>query len=170
MTKIYSRCITVVLVLAAAGAWGCRSGDNRTNPLPTAEATVRMFCELDSAGKRLSSETWPAVRPYIAWQEEPGWDRVTIITGFRVGTAQRTSDTSSSVKVEYAVLGTADRDFHRAVASKSVVFQVVKTALGWKITSPDFLPPHVLAQSLLKHLERTGDTAAAAGLRQRLEQ
>ena len=46
---------------------------------------VRAFCKLDFEGARLSSRTWNKISPYVAWEEEPGWDVALAIKHYDIG-------------------------------------------------------------------------------------
>jgi hypothetical protein len=148
----------VVLSFAALMIVGCTSGQDGKvprNTLATPEETVTAYCNLDAGGTRLTSETWSKVLPFIAWTEEAGWDRTIVIEGFRISNAQKQSETASTISVEYQVLGVVSGDYAQTRKTETVPFTVKKTRDGWKITSPDFMPPHVLLKPMVKHLEGT---------------
>ena len=155
--------VAAVAVLAAAGC--SRDAGAPRNPLATPEETVKAYCELDADGARLTSQTWSKVLPYIAWSEEAGFDRAVVISGFSVGKAQKKNDSESAVSVEYQVLGTVSGDYTAGRKAENVRFRVSKTSRGWKITEPDFMPPHVLAKAMAKHLEGTKKVEAAEKVR-----
>lgn len=125
------------------------------NHLATAGETVKAFCDLDGEGARLTSATWSQVLPYIAWTEEAGWDRTVVIAGYRIGSIINRSENLSMVTVEYEVAGNLSQDYLPAKKNETVVFTVQKTSEGWKIKSPDFMPPHVFIKPLLRHLRET---------------
>jgi len=153
MKKTYTL-LVAALVIAVSLAAGCKGAQkNNINPLTTAAETVKAYCELDAAGKRLSSETWKQVLPYISWSEEPGWDSVVVITGYQVVAITEHSATHATITVDYQVLGTSSRDFVSMKKTESITFSVRKTGKGWKIKSPDFMLPHVLPKPLIAHLE-----------------
>jgi len=147
-----------IILLAAMIFIGCTSSQNGKAPrntLATPEETVTAYCDLDAKGTRLTSETWSKVLPYIAWTEEAGWDRTIVIEGFKIARSQKQSDTASTITVEYQVLGTVSGDYAQTRKTETVPFTVKKTKDGWKIASPDFMPPHVLLIPMVKHLEGT---------------
>ncbi len=161
-----------IRALAVAAAWivisGCtapQEGKAPRNNLATPEETVKAYCDLDAKATRLSSETWSKVRPYIAWEEEAGWDRTVVISGFSVVKVQKESDAASTIAVEYQVRGILSGDYVRSPKTEKVTFTVKKFPEGWKITSPDFMPPHVLMQPLVKHLEETKNIEMAGKLK-----
>ena len=53
-----------------------------SNTLKSPEEVVKVFCDLDANGKRLSSTTWSEMLPYIMWPDEPGWDTVILVTSY----------------------------------------------------------------------------------------
>lgn len=157
--SIYS-CILAIAVLAAFT--GCsRDPGMPKNTLATPEATVKAYCELDAGGARLTSATWGKVLPYIGWSEEAGFDRAVVISGFTVGNARKKNDKESAITVEYQVLGTVAGDYTAARKTESIRFKVSMTDRGWKIMEPDFMPPHVLAAAMVKHLEGTKKSEVA---------
>jgi hypothetical protein len=50
-----------------------------------AHDVARVFCKLDFEGVRLSSRTWNKILPYVAWEEEPGWDIALAIKRYAIG-------------------------------------------------------------------------------------
>ncbi len=148
-----------------AGCPGAREGKVPRNTMATPEETVKAFCDLDAQATRLSSETWPRVRPYISWDDEAGWDQTVVISGFSVARTEMRSAAAASVIVEYQVAGVLSGDYLRSRRTERITFTVRKSAEGWKITSPDFMPPHVLMQPLVRHLEATKNLELAGKLR-----
>jgi hypothetical protein len=149
--------MTAIVILA-----GCSKDSGLPkNTLATPEDTVKAYCELDANGARLTSTTWMKVLPYIGWSEEAGFDRAIVISGFAVSKAQKLSDREAAVTVEYQVVGTVAGDYTAARKTESIRFKVAKTDRGWKIMEPDFMPPHVLARTIVKHLEATKKSEVA---------
>ena len=143
------------MIMISIGCTSSKDGKVPRNTLVTPEETVTAYCDLDARGTRLTSETWSKVLPYIAWTEEAGWDRTIVIDGFKIAKSQKQSDTASTITVEYQVLGVLSGDYAQKSKIETVPFTVKKTKDGWKITSPDFMPPHVLLKPMVKHLEGT---------------
>lgn len=159
--------LTVILIAAIVLTAGCKSGQEGKAPrntLATAEETVKAYCDLDANAARLTSQTWSKVLPYIAWTEEAGWDRAIVISGYRIAKTQKQSETASTITVEYQVLGAVSGDYAQTRKTEDVPFKVTKTKDGWKITSPDFMPPHVLLDPMVKHLEGTKNLELAGKL------
>ncbi len=158
---------TVILFAAIALTWGCTSsqeGKTPRNTLATAEETVKAYCDLDAQGTRLTSETWSKVLPYIAWTEEAGWDRTIVISGYKIANTKKQSETAFTITVEYQVLGVVSGDYAQTRKTEQVPFKVTKSKNGWKITEPDFMPPHVLLKPMVKHLEGTKNLEMAGKL------
>ena len=159
--------ITIILFAAIALTAGCKGGKEGkipSNSLATAEETVKVYCDLDAGGTRLTSATWSKVLPYIAWTEEAGWDRTIVISGYTIAKTQKQSETASTITVEYQVLGVVSGDYTQTKKTETIPFKVTKTKAGWKITSPDFMPPHVLLKPMVKHLEGTKNMELAGKL------
>lgn len=145
----------VILILPA-----CRNILERSKPraysnsLKTPEEVVKVFCDMDAAGKRLSSSTWSELLPYIDWKDEAMESVAVVISGFKVLGVER-GDNVAEINVTYDVIGEYNLD--KLVPTKSiekVLFTVIKTDNGWKISSPDTMVPHVSAKPLIIHLER----------------
>ncbi len=146
----------LVYLAAALVLPACSSGDKvPRNPEPTPAATVKAFCDLDAEGARLTSLTWGKVLPYIAWQDEAGSDRITVISGYRIGEVQQVNTETVAVTVTYDVLGILSQEYRKAPKAETIRFTVIRTSAGWKITEPDFMPPHVLEKAVARHLEET---------------
>lgn len=161
----------LLILLLAAFILGCtkqEKGKALRNPLQTPEDTVLAFCGQDAAGMRLASATWKNVQPYIAWSEEPGWDEVTVISGYRILKTIKKTASHALIAVEYAVQGRSSDAFVRLHTLEMVEFTVKKTERGWKIVQPNFLQPHVLPRPLIAHLEGVQDAERAASLRREL--
>ena len=159
--------ITIILFAAIALTTGCKSGQEGKAPkntVATAEETVNAYCDLDARGARLTSETWSKVLPFIAWTEEAGWDRTIVISGYKIAKMQKESESASTITVEYEVLGIVSGDYAQTKKTENITFKVKKTKNGWKITSPDFMPPHVLLKTMVKHLEGTKNLELAGKL------
>lgn len=156
---VYS-CMTVMAAFVFLSGCSTDSGMPK-NTLETPEDTVKAYCELDANGARLTSTTWMKVLPYIGWTEEAGFDRAVVISGFTVGKAQKQGGKEAAVTVEYQVLGTVAGDYTAARKVENIRFKVSMTGRGWKIMEPDFMPPHVLARVMVKHLEGTKQSEIA---------
>lgn len=154
----FLKSVGVLMVAFLFMIGGCSSGTrekSHVNPLATADATVKAFCDLDGDGMRLTSETWSKILPYIAWSEEAGWDRIVVIEGYQVANAETRTETSAKVSVVYDVAGNLSQDYVPGKKKETVVFTVQKTGAGWKINDPDFMPPHVLMKPVMRHLRET---------------
>lgn len=159
--------LLMIMTLAATVVLAGCSRDTGTpkNDLATPEETVRAYCDLDAQGVRLASTSWSRVLPYISWTEEAGFDRAVVIDRFTIGKVQKKSDKEATVSVEYQVLGTVSGDYAAGRRTETVRFKVALTGRGWKIMEPDFMPPHVLASAMVKHLEGTKKIEAAEKLK-----
>jgi hypothetical protein len=73
------------------------------------------------------------------------------------------------VPVEYDVLGVVAGDYTSSRTVEKVTFTVEMTERGWKISGPDFMPPHVLARAMAEHLEATKDLEQSAKVRKDAE-
>lgn len=143
-----------------------------SNSLKTPEEVVKVFCDMDGSGKRLSSLTWSEMLPYISWPEEAMESVAVVISGYKILKAKKTNE-SADIIVEYNVVGKYWPEKLMPIKTvEKVTFIVIKTEAGWKIKSPDTMVPHVLAQSLISHLERIvkkeSDSKTAKEIRDRI--
>jgi len=168
MKRMASIRILVLLTAVLAALSGCKGAQQEgkvpRNTLATAEETVKAYCDLDGKGTRLTSESWSKVLPYISWTEEAGWDRTIVIADYRIANTRKESESTVTVSVEYQVLGVLSGDYTPSRRTETVPFKVKKTKVGWKITDPDFMPPHVLLKPMVKHLEGTKSLELAGKL------
>ncbi|NTW57539.1 MAG: hypothetical protein HGB21_01205 [Nitrospirae bacterium] len=130
-------------------------------------AVVRNYCNLDAEGARLGGSTASdskqrSIWELVTWEDEPGWDSVVAITGFRLLDAREEKD-SAVVRVQYDVLGdiagsritVADRNNPSDPILKSwqtTDFHLKRTPKGWRIASP-VMKPHPVAPVIISHLE-----------------
>lgn len=148
---------TISVLLIFITACDCRvlkqsKPKNDTNSLKNPEAVVKAFCDLDAAGKRLSGPMTEEEHSYVTWPDEPGWDSVVVISGYRITNLKETSD-ATEVTVEYQALGKCCYSYVKLKKDEKVVYKVIKTERGWKIQSPDFMQPHVLQEQLLNYIK-----------------
>jgi hypothetical protein len=111
---------------------------------------VERFCKVDFDGARLSSETSASARELTDWVDEPGWDSMVVITGYKLSKPQSTSKTST-ISVKYDVAGVLDgwkwtdaKDMDTAdIKTESIIEFTLEQRDGlWKVTTP-FFRPHV---------------------------
>jgi len=89
---LWSAALAVFLVFTASGA--ARALD----PLKV----VREFCRADGLGNRLSPGTLRTLGGLVAWDFEPAWDHVFLITGYEISTPRQEEGTLS-LEVIYTV-------------------------------------------------------------------
>ena len=139
---------------------GCKSKPHTpTNSLKTPEEVVKVFCDLDANGTRLSSLTWSNVLPYVTWQEEATESAVIVITSYYLTGTSKT-DSKAEILVEYKVVGQYwDRKFTPSSTTEKIPVNINKTDSGWKITNLGTTVPHIYPHVFLAGLE---SRAAAA--------
>jgi hypothetical protein len=108
---------------------------------------VRQYCEFDFKIGRISSENFAQLPPLTTWEEEPGWDGVTVVSGFQI-VSTKLSQNRAIVTVRWQVVG--DFSAERVVAEQKeevVEYQLKLVGALWKIDSP-VIGPHVSAVTL----------------------
>jgi hypothetical protein len=165
----------IILMISAtvclASFLGCESKQRSySNSLKTPEEVVRVFCDLDASGTRLSSSTWWDIVPYITWREEAMESAVVIISGYNL-THINKAEHKAEILVEYKVVGKYwDRRFSPGSSIEKISFNVIKTDTGWKITNLGTTVPHIYPQIFLAGLESRAATAAEERDTESLEQ
>ena len=101
-----------------------------------AAAVVEKFCKADAQGARLSSKTSGQTRSLTTWEDEPGWDKVTVISGFKIS-KETYFEGKAQVTVIYEVVGKR--------AGEKVTFTLVPVDRQWKIEAPQ-IEPHVASK------------------------
>lgn len=139
---------------------GCTSKPHTpTNSLKTPEEVVKVFCDLDANGTRLSSLTWSNILPYVTWPDEATESAVVVITAYNLTNINK-ADNKAEILVEYKIVGKYwDRKFTPGSTTEKVHVNVIKTDSGWKITNLGTTVPHIYPQVFLEGLE---SRAAAA--------
>ncbi len=146
MTLCY-RVVTLLTTLA------CACGDRSTTPsdaLAGARSLVEEYVLRDSRGDRLSANQWFLESVLF---DEPGWDRMTVIRGYTVGSARIQADTVI-VPVSYMVIGTLGAPstgypaFKSAASVEEREFRVLISTQPFRIAAPS-INQHVLVDSVL---------------------
>lgn len=112
---------------------------------------VREYVERDARGERLQSNPW--FLNAVIWEDEPGYDSYTLITGYRLRALHADSSTGR-VEVAYTragyvrATGDSSVSFKPDAAREVQVFTVALTFNGWRIVAPQ-LDQHVLVEPAL---------------------
>ncbi len=152
--------LIMTVSLCLASLFGCKH-EPRTysNSLKTPEDVVKVFCDLDAKGTRLSSLTWWDILPYITWQEEAMESAVVVISYYNLTLVKKTAH-KAEILVEYKVLGKYwDRRFKPDRPTEKIQVNVIKTDTGWKITNLGTTVPHIYPQVFLEGLESRAASA-----------
>jgi len=163
-----SHALPVVLMVSflahPALAGGAPSYDLPSTPVEA----IKKYCSLDLGGARLSSTTWSKVAPLIAWEDEPGWDAVVVVSGFRIGSPKETGS-RALIPVTFRVLGTLDGDgpFVRGSRLETINFELARSETGWKVKKP-VIPPHVSVSSISNNIRGLVETERGNSDRRRV--
>ena len=140
--------LALILALLSADAGQTSNAAQGSGPHVAAPGeVVRQYCDFDFKIGRISSENAAQLPPLTTWEEEPGWDGVTVVAGFQI-VSTKVSQDRSSVTVRWQVLG--DFNAERVVAKQKeeiVEYQLKLVGGFWKIDSP-VICPHVSAPTL----------------------
>ncbi|WP_152526845.1 hypothetical protein [Pseudogulbenkiania ferrooxidans] len=117
-------------------------------PLASAAGSPQTMLEgylaKDAAGMRLKE--YPGARYFANYQDEPGWDMVTLITGYGVQ-PQQCGPRRCEFVVRYQLDPTRPSDEqakpHPKGGEEKARYVVVKQGGGWKIDSGSMREPHV---------------------------
>lgn len=115
---------------------------------------VRKFCMLDYEGARLSTKTYSAILPLIAYPAEPGWDTVVGIRGYALKNEMINGDVAEVV-VEYEI----DQIWPEGdLPNRQETFKLVKYGDAWKIQEY-IIYPRVSAIVLCRNHSRCSNWA-----------
>lgn len=149
------------------------TGDLTNDPA----GVIKKYLKLDKQGARLTAESYEAVKPYVAWDEEPVWGHLVVILEFSVNDDVTHWDiinsTETVIPVTFQVLGVV----HWKTATflpeprEEVRFIRIRAVDNhWRMVDP-MLPPHVGRQRLLdfvKHALLQEDQEAHAAVLRKL--
>jgi hypothetical protein len=108
----------------------------------TSVGVVRAYCNFDLNTGRISSANFAKLPAYSTWGVEPGWDTVTIVSGFQIVSSKQTDD-HAVVEVRWNVLGHMDGErANRDEKPELVDYHLKLVEKRWKIEAP-VIPPHV---------------------------
>lgn len=140
--------LALILALPSADARQANNSEQGTKRHAKGPGdVVRQYCEFDFKIGRISSENFAQLPPLTTWEEEPGWDGATVVSGFQIVSTKFSKD-RASVTVRWQVLG--DFSAERVVAKHKeeiVEYQLKLIGAVWKIESP-VICPHVSATTL----------------------
>lgn len=111
---------------------------------------VEKFCNLDFEGSRLSSKTWSKIRPFIAYEEEPGWDAVIGIRSYNIHSIL-IDDRKANVTVKYDIIRAYPTNFESLELKKyeTTIINLINKQGEWLIK--DYVPyPRVSDAKLSK--------------------
>lgn len=176
------RCLLLVVgmaLLVDCGDARALTGDLTNNPV----SIVEKFVSLDKRGARIEPFGWEGLKPYMNWDREPVWGRVTVIDDYEISrnVSQWTVVDLLEVviPVRFRVVGIMyweSATFRSHVDVERVAFRVKAVDNRWRIVEP-ILPPHVGLSRLHKYvrhaiLQETDPTRRERliGLREALEE
>jgi hypothetical protein len=134
---------TFIALLVFFVALPATSGNYPSTPA----SVVRLYCDFDLKNGRISTENFRKLPSVVTWEEEPGWDTVVVVTGYKILSSRQTHD-RAVITVEWAVLGHSEAENVTQDRKSEVVAYQLKLLKGlWKIDSP-VIPPHVSLPTL----------------------
>ena len=108
---------------------------------------VRLYCDFDLKTGRISTANFAKLPPLVTWEEEPGWDTVTLVSSFKI-LASKESQDRAAVTVKWDVLGHAEgENVTKDQKSEVIDYQLRRVKGLWKIEGP-VEPPHVSLPTL----------------------
>lgn len=140
-----------LLLLVVASLFLGLTGDLTHDPVKV----VEKYLSLDKRGARLEAISYEVLKPYVAWEQEPVWEQIVVITDYQVShdISQWTvlNSLEALIPVTFTVIGNMDwgtamfRPEPRT-EEMSVHIQAVKNR--WRIVDPIY-PPHVGKKRLI---------------------
>lgn len=121
---------------------------------------VKAYFSLDMKGARLESASWEALKPYVNWNEEQGWEHAVVIESYEVvedtATWEVLGQMEVIIPVRFQVLGVMYWETAAFVPeAKTEEFRIrVKAVEGrWRIIEPR-LAPHIGRKRLINFVRR----------------
>jgi len=134
---------TLIVLFVLTGALLQDSGEYRGSP----EEVVRRYCDFDLRTGRISTANFAKLPPLVSWEEEPGWDTVTVVSGYKILSAKQYQD-RATVTVKWDVLGRSEAENVTKDNKSEVIDYQLRLVKGlWKIEAP-VIPPHVSLPAL----------------------
>ena len=149
--------IPLCLVGVTMGAWLLSSSAlGLTGELTNDPAgVINKYLSLDKRGARLTAQSYEAVAPYVAWEDEPVWEHLVVIRGYAVADDVTQWDivsaTDARIPVTFQVLGDVRRETATFVPAprEDVLFIRIRAVNNlWRMVESPF-PPHVGRQRLV---------------------
>ncbi|RMH37150.1 MAG: hypothetical protein D6690_03590 [Nitrospirae bacterium] len=144
----------LVSVLAGPGIGWPFTGDLTKDPADV----IEKYLSLDRRGARLKAATAQVLRPYVAWDGEPSWGRLTVISRYEVIRDSRQWEVLNSqealIPVVFHVVGSLHIEtatFWPEVRVEERRFHIKAVDDRWRIVGPQ-LPPHVGLQRLIDYV------------------
>lgn len=148
-----------MIVFAAAGTDWSQAFNAPITEDPT--KILRKYLSLDKKGVRLEAHTWQVMKPYVAWQEEPVWGHVVVISQFEViddtSRWEISNGLEAKIPVMFEVVGTMyweNATFVPNLHNELHYFHIKAIQDRWQIAGPQ-LPPHVGHQRLIDYVRWT---------------
>lgn len=123
----------------------------------TPDRALSEFLKFELNGGRLTGANWTTyVSRYIAAPknyDEPGWDEVTVVAGYRIRAKQCSSASRCIALVEFSLFPTAGLDdpnvvAHRNGGREEIKYSLVQQGSAW-LLEPNFGAPHVMLTTYL---------------------
>ncbi len=153
--------VLLCLVGVAMGAWLSPSpalgltGDLTNDPA----GVIDKYLSLDERGARLAAQSYEAVAPYVAWEDEPVWEELVVIRDYTVADDVTqwdiVSGTDAFIPVAFRVLGVVRWEtatFAPAPREEALSIRIRAVNNYWKMVAPAF-PPHVGRRRLVNFVK-----------------
>ncbi len=137
-------------------------------PLDSSVDVVRLYCQLDFDGNRLSSRTYAKIGSLSQWEDEPGWDTIILVKAFDVMDSSMVGD-SATCTVRYDIVAILAGEkivfpeepewqkYSTRMTLPEVCFELSFVRDCWKVFRP-VVHPHVSIHCALKHIQKLLDT------------
>ncbi len=142
--------VTMAAWLLSSSALGL-TGDLTNDPA----GVITKYLSLDKRGARLTAQSYEAVAPYVAWEDEPVWERLVVILDYAVADDVTqwdiVSGTEARIPVTFQVLGAVHWETATFVPAprEDVLFIHIRAVNNyWRMVESPF-PPHVGRQRLV---------------------
>jgi hypothetical protein len=131
-----------ILIICCGLSVSCKK-HSKQKILGPAGTTVKIFCELDGLGIRTSSEGWKYTKVLVNWEEEPGWDILSVFDKYEIVKEQYQTN-KAIVEVKYHIIGKYSGErLKKANINELIVYKLLLIDGSWKIDveKPEMMPP-----------------------------
>jgi hypothetical protein len=121
---------------------------------------LKKYLSLDLHGARLEPMSQEALKPYVAWKDEPVWGQVVVVSAFQMSEDlkrwQVLGNLDVIIPVAFEVLGSVYLEsgtFLEERKTEEIPFHIKAIGGLWRIVDP-MVPPHVSQKRMVNYVRQ----------------